>query len=111
MIDWARLRDLRDEITADELREVAELFLQETDLAVDELRHAPDPARLEERLHFLKGGALNLGFRALAALCLAGEKAAAKGDVDAVDIATILATYDESRGQFLQRLGVLVHAA
>jgi HPt (histidine-containing phosphotransfer) domain-containing protein len=104
MIDWDRVHELRAEIGADEFDEVVELFLEEVEGVVSRLRDAPDPARFEEDLHFLKGSALNLGFADLGRLCQAGESAAAAGRAGSVDLAPVLACYDASRGVFLAGL-------
>ena len=88
MIDWDRVASLREEIGAADFAEVVEMFLAESDEAVARLLAGiPDPT-LEADLHFLKGSALNLGFRHLAALCNAGEKCAAAGaEVDVPEVA------------------------
>lgn len=99
MIDWARVRDLRDEIGDDSFDEVAELFLEEADEVVAKLDGTLSAGALEGALHFLKGSALNLGFTTLAALCQSGEKRAAGGATD-IDTAEILATYHQSKATF-----------
>lgn len=72
MIDQARMDELRDEI-GDAVEEVFEIFLAEADGVLHQLRDAPDgPARVE-LLHFLRSGALNLGFRGLAERAHAAE--------------------------------------
>ena len=74
MVDWERVRALRDEIGAEDFDEVVALFLEEADPAIAALsgegRAGPDA------LHFLKGAALNLGFAALADHCAAAERQA-----------------------------------
>src|SRR6056297_490109 len=97
MIDWDRVSELRDEVGTDEFGEVVDLFLAEVEDLIERLRSAPDPARFEEDLHFLKGSALNLGFAELGARCQAGESAAARGEAHSVEIGPILACYDTSR--------------
>ena len=101
MIDWTRVTALRDEVGAEDFEEVVELFIEEVDEVVTRLRSAPDPATFEEDLHFLKGSAMNLGFSEFAALCEAGEQAAAGGHADGIDIAAVLTSYDMSRNTFL----------
>ena len=103
MIDWNRSDSLRAEIGPEDFREVVELFLEEVDEVVMRLRLAPDPARFEEDLHFLKGSALNLGFTALGDLCAQGEREAAAGRPIAVDIAAVIALYEASKQAFLAR--------
>lgn len=104
MIDWQRVRELRDEVGDDAFAEVVDLFLEEVSEVVDRLRTCPDPDRYEEDLHFLKGSALNLGFDDLGRLCQAGESAAADGRAHEVDLAAVLESYDRSRSHFLARV-------
>lgn len=101
MIDWERVETLRAEVGPEDFCEVVELFLEEVEDIVTRLATAPDPARFEEDLHFLKGSALNLGFAALGSACQTGESAAAAGRAEAVDIAAILACYAGSRAEFV----------
>ena len=105
MIDWERVDQLRDEVGAEDFAEVVDLFLEEVDEVIARLSDAPDPLRHERDLHFLKGSALNLGFAALAALCEAGERAAAAGRADTVEIAPVLECYSRSRRAFEATLG------
>ncbi len=81
MIDWARVAELQSEIGADDFSEIVALFLEEADLVVARISPDLGAKALCEDCHFLKGAALNLGFRALAALCQSGETRAAQGDV------------------------------
>jgi len=105
MIDWERVATLRDEVGEESFDEVVALFLEEVDELVAQLEASPDPERLERDLHFLKGGALNLGFQEFGLLCQAGERLAATGRATAVDLAAVLALYAQSRRQFLTQLG------
>ncbi len=109
MIDWDRVANLRAEIGAEDFAEVAAMFLDEADEVVARLRRdGPGPA-LESELHFLKGSALNLGFRELAGLCNEGEKRAAGGA--AVDVARVLHSYATSRAAFAAGLSARTNAA
>ena len=104
MIDWNRVRELRDEIGADAFEEVLDLFLEEVETALAVLRTSTAKDDLEAQLHFLKGCALNLGFEALADLCAEGEassRAGASAEVEPERIATV---YDESKAAFLARI-------
>ncbi len=101
MIDWKRVTDLRDEIGAQEFDEVVELFLEEVETMMSRLRERPDPATFEEDMHFLKGCAINLGFRRFAQLCLAGETLASSGGANQLDLAEVLECYEVSRAEFL----------
>jgi HPt (histidine-containing phosphotransfer) domain-containing protein len=104
MIDWDRVEELRSEIGDEGFGEVVELFLEEVESVITRLGSAPDPARFEDDLHFLKGSAWNLGFAAFGARCQEGERKAAAGRGAEIDIAAILACYGASRKQFMARL-------
>ena len=104
MIDWTRVKALRDDIGADEFDEVVEIFLEEVEDVTTKLRTAPVPADLEYDLHALKNGALNLGFTQLSTLCQSGETQAANGQGGAVDVHGIVALFDASRATFLSEL-------
>ncbi|MFB9149126.1 Hpt domain-containing protein [Roseovarius ramblicola] len=101
MIDWSRVRELREEIGADAFEEVLDLFLEEVETALAVLRTATTEDDLGAQLHFLKGGALNLGFAAFADLCADGEAQACAGARDSVDIPGIVSGYETSRAAFL----------
>lgn len=103
MIDWNRVRSLRDDIGAEEFDEIVEIFLEEIDETVVDLEKTPQ-GELEHRLHFLKNGALNLGFHILSDLCLRGEKAAAAGNTSTIDIPEIVKAYWTARSSFLAEL-------
>lgn len=111
MIDWKRVSDLRSEVGEDDFFEVVELFLEEVQEVIDRLTNSPEPARFEDDLHFLKGSALNLGFRHFSALCQIGERLAAAGNSGQVDISAVLASYRDSRQSFLQDLPQHTRAA
>ncbi len=72
MIDWTRVRELREEIGADDFGEVVDLFLEEADEVIARLSAMPEE-ETGAALHFLKGMALNLGFADVARLCQQGE--------------------------------------
>lgn len=102
MIDWARVIELRDEIGAEDFREVVDLFLQEVEGSLGRLSLDSDPATLESTLHFLKSSALNLGFTALSTICQAGESAAARGDVSGIDKEAVMRVYALSKMEFVE---------
>lgn len=104
MINWDRVRSLRDDIGNEEFDEIVEIFLEEVQEVVDKLRDAPVVADLEFDLHALKNGALNLGFMDLSGLCQTGERRAAQGDGVAVDLQQIVGVFESSRRQFLTDL-------
>ena len=111
MIDWSRFDELCEEVGADAIEEVVELFLEEVEEVIARLRTGPDPTRLEEDLHFLKGSSLNLGFEAVSALCQAGEKNAAEGRAESVDLAEIISAFESSKACFLDNLPRRLSAA
>ena len=78
MIDWPRVRELKDEVGEDGFEEVIELFLEEVEEVIEKLG-TNDRSQLEQDLHFLKGSALNLGFETFSNLCLEGERMSANG--------------------------------
>ncbi len=104
MIDWVRVNELRSEIGSDGFAEVVELFLDEVEGVVMRLKTQPDPTRFESDLHFLKGGAWNLGFADFGALCQDGERKAAAGQRDSIDIGRVVQIYFASRDEFLAGL-------
>jgi len=101
MIDWTRVRELKDEIGEEDFAEVAEMFIGEVEEVIDRLKTSPEPERYEEDLHFIKSSALNLGFDALSALCETGERKAAAGDSESVELAPVFASYAASKTAFL----------
>ena len=106
MIDWERVDELRDEVGAEDFGEVVDIFLEEVDEVIDRLRQSTDPASYEADMHFLKGSALNLGFSALATLCSDGERQAATGDSEGVDVGAVIDSYGASKAEFLSHLGI-----
>jgi HPt (histidine-containing phosphotransfer) domain-containing protein len=104
MIDWARIAELRAEIGAEDFSEVVELFLEEVEGEINQLRAGCADNALEARLHFLKGGALNLGFSTFSELCQQGETAAADGRAHDVDLEATIACFDASRHAFIDGL-------
>ncbi|MBL4916887.1 Hpt domain-containing protein [Szabonella alba] len=104
MIDWDRVAELRDEIGEEDFAEVATLFLDEADEAVAGLNVQDDTETRQAALHFLKGSALNLGFRDLADLCQQGEKTPR---MTAEALARLVACYNASRKAFIKGVGSL----
>lgn len=104
MINWDRVDELRREVGAEDFDEVVAIFLDEVETVLAQMRDTDDLAELRGQLHFLKGGALNLGFRALGALCddlgPVGRPAAHAHVEDLVKI------YSQSKAEFLARIAV-----
>jgi len=107
MIDWARVDELRSEIGPDGLREVFALFQQEVTEVLDRHQVQPKALHLLHDLHFLKGSALNVGFRQMGALCCTSESLAAEGRADQTDFAAILKCYGQSCAALADRLACL----
>lgn len=101
LIDWDRIRELRDEIGEDDFGEVVEMFLEEVADAVARLDPiANDTAAAEADLHFIKSISLNLGFSGLATICQTGEKRASGGDMPIRELERIPSLYQESLVEF-----------
>jgi HPt (histidine-containing phosphotransfer) domain-containing protein len=105
MVDWSRISELKSEIGEDGFAEVVEIFLDEMEEVIVRLKTAPDPATYEVDLHFLKGGAWNLGFTRFGAACGDGEKNAAGGKAADVNIGSLIDCYEQSKAEFLEGLG------
>lgn len=110
MIDWTRVKELFDEVGAEDFDEVVDLFFEEVEEITDRLRTTPDQDALEGNLHFLKGSALSLGFSDFAKLCQHGETASGKGRAADVDLAAILESYNASKVLFLNELSTALAA-
>ena len=100
MIDWNRVAELRDEVGPEDFGEVVELFLEEVEGVLSRITGPDGSTALEQDMHFLKGSALSLGFQAFSAMCQDGERAAASGATDQVDIAAIATKYEASKAEF-----------
>ncbi|WP_170426278.1 Hpt domain-containing protein [Ruegeria arenilitoris] len=100
MINWSRVRQLRDEVGASEFDEVVEIFLDEVQEALTRLCNDTARAEFEQNLHFVKGSALSLGFETLAKLCQDGERQSAQGQSQTVDLSIILSTFKDSTAAF-----------
>ena len=101
MIDWGRVRDLRNDMGAEDFDEVAGLFTAEVEETLAALDPAAPAGDLARQLHALKGSALNLGFADLARLCAAAEMQARAGQAAAVPVPEIRAIYRASKTAFL----------
>lgn len=103
MIDWDRIEELRGEIGEDDFAEVAEIFLDELQEVIERLVDGPATEDLEQAMHFIKGCALNLGFAKMAALASDGERLAASGETQAIEIAPLQVCFEASKREFLKR--------
>ncbi|MFC3613492.1 Hpt domain-containing protein [Lutimaribacter marinistellae] len=101
MIDWSRVTQLRDEVGAEDFEEVVAIFLEEVEEVILRLRSWPDMSLLDKDLHFLKGSALSLGFQSFSNMCQEGERTAAEGKPEHVDIAELANEFERSKMAFL----------
>ena len=102
MINWSRIDELKAEVGEDCFDEIVQIFMEEVDEAVALL--SPDMPVKDAcaSLHFLKGGALNLGFSDFSKLCQVGELKASKGELP--DLIEVAESYRLSRAVFLEGL-------
>ena len=96
MINQTRLNELKEEVGEDDFAEVFEIFCEEVEEVLDRLEATP-PSQLAERLHFLKGSALNIGFDELGALCQTAETRLKNDPSATIDLPTIRARYQSSK--------------
>ena len=108
MIDWERVSDLYDEIGAADFADVVEIFLEEVDEQIADFSDTMAPDKIEGKLHFLNGSALNLGFSAFASLCADGEKQARIKAFDSINMTEIVASYRASKAEFTQSLSTRI---
>lgn len=104
MIMWQRIAQLKEEIGEDDFDEVVTLFLEEVEEVIARMQQGFDPETIGADLHFLKGSALNLGFRHFAGLCAEGEHAAQAGRADPAQVERVIAAFEESRAAFIAGL-------
>lgn len=104
MIDWERVAALREEVGPEDFDEVVELFLQEVDEEIENLTAAYEENKLGEKLHFLKGSALSLGFQEFSGLCQTGEAQVSTDPTAQIDLDALNASYRSSRTAFLSDL-------
>lgn len=109
MIQWSRVRQLRDEVGADEFDEVVEIFLDEVQEVIAKMRNDTARTEMEQNLHFLKGSALSFGFDTFSKLCQDGERRAAAGESEAVDLDEIFTAYDDAKALFQAGLDQNLH--
>ncbi len=100
MINWTRVRALRNDVGADEFEEIVDIFLDEVDDIAANLRTVTDDHGLELHLHALKNAALNLGFIDLSDLCQKAEAQAGSGQAASVDLKSLFTCLDTSLSQF-----------
>lgn len=106
MINWSQIKQLEDDVGAEDLAEVVTLFLSEVDEAIDDLDRISDApsSAVAEALHFLKGSAFNLGFQEFGEYCSTGETQAHAGNTKDISVNQIAKLYNESKAKFLTEL-------
>ena len=101
MINWVQVRQLEEDVGAEDFGDVVSLFLAEVDQAVAQLDTIPrDPDALAPALHFLRGSAYNLGFQAFGDYCSEGEKLSLGGRIHEVELTKVAALYCRSKQAF-----------
>lgn len=107
MIDWDRVNELRSEVGAEDFQEVFEMFLEEVEETMGRMISVPNSAAMEEDMHFLKGSALNLGFKNFSELCEIGEKAAKDGQVETISLDEVWEVYAASKIAFKEQFNTM----
>lgn len=102
MIEWTRIEELKSEVGEDEISEVLEIFCEEVGEVLAALAQA-DAKKLKSELHFLKGGAANIGFRDLSEMCAQFESALLLEPDIVVDISELKRVFRESTAALHQR--------
>ena len=106
MIEWTRVMELHDEVGSDAFKDITQVFLLEVSEALAELTNDTPRQTLEERLHFIRGCSLNLGFKAFSTLCHQAETQATKGQVKTINVADLVNRYEASYEVFVTNLPV-----
>lgn len=100
MLDRDMIKALKADVGDTAFDEIIDLFLQEIDPKIDELRRGEVPDATD--LHFLRSGALNVGLCDFAEACATGEKIAEAGRQDEIDLPSLLHAYDLARSALME---------
>lgn len=103
MIDWERVRELREDVGDSEFRPILELFLDEIETIVFRLV-GNRAAQMPDDFHFLTGCARNLGFRGFGDLCEELEGLAQQNRLTRQRIEAALDVYSASKQAFVSGL-------
>jgi HPt (histidine-containing phosphotransfer) domain-containing protein len=87
--------ELHEEVGAEALADVLDLFTSEIEEGLARLERATTAQTIAAEFHFLKGAALNLGLDGVASICAAGEQRAAHGAVTAQERAEVARLFPE----------------
>ncbi len=101
MISWDRVNELKGEVGEEDFAEIVEIFLEEMDEAMEELRSGSVAEGLGSAMHFIKGAAMNLGFEDLGTICQKFETYAGEGKTDEINSNEVVICYDQSKDAFL----------
>ncbi|RVV98033.1 hypothetical protein EKE94_11250 [Mesobaculum littorinae] len=102
-ICWQRLNEVRDDIGVEDFADIVHLFLEETEEGLTSLDWAGPVQDRADRLHFVKGAALNLGLSGLAEGCSAAGRHALEDPEQAQ--ADLLTCFDRTRAVLTEELG------
>lgn len=100
MLNWSRVKELKDDLGEDDFQEITSLFMEEVEEKLAELS-SKTPDAFAADLHFLKGSAANLGFESFRAMCEQMENAP-----NAARLGDLVALYEQSKSTFLEGLQV-----
>lgn len=104
LIDRAQLEALRAEIGEEDMAEVIQIFLAESDEILSRCRKHPAATDWVMELHALKGCALNLGLSRMAEMCHRAEmrqRGTADGEAEFQQIAACYAASTDALLSFL----------
>lgn len=104
MIDWERVRILKEEVGPEDFDEVLDLFFSEVEGMIETLPENADPKSMADTLHFLKGAALNIGFDDMAQRCQNGEQMARDCSEGQMSYAEIISAYKGSKAYFIEQM-------
>jgi len=96
MINKDRIEELREEVGEDELDEVIELFCEEVEDVLRDLRNVSQ-TEIAAQLHFLKGSAANIGLDGVSDICRQQESLLSESPNAALDISAIISTYEAEK--------------
>lgn len=100
MLNMSRISDLKEEVGEDDFAEVIGIFFEEVEEVLEELPQATGEG-LAEKLHFLKGSALNLGLDTVGNLCRQAEVLVRDDPTSIPNIEEILKAYESSKAQLV----------
>lgn len=100
MLNATRIDELKQEVGEDDFAEVVSIFCEEVEDVLAELPTTSAGA-MGEKLHFLKGSALNIGMDDVAELCRREEEHLRLSPAAVADIASIKAAYLASKSELI----------